>query len=95
MALWFSVVFNDNLALINLLPIPVLYGGHNVLAAIEGIRRRPINLRVLEVVQTGCALLLIGFMIYVSFYDAQDLPWNNNHKIKFSSPARPAPPENQ
>jgi len=95
MALWFSVVFNVNLALINLLPIPVLDGGHIVLAAIEGIRRRPINLRVLEVVQTGCALLLIGFMIYVSFYDAQDLPWNNNHKIKFSLPARPAPPENQ
>jgi regulator of sigma E protease len=95
MALWFSVVFNVNLALINLLPIPVLDGGHIVLAAIEGIRRRPINLRLLEVVQTGCALLLIGFMIYVSFYDAQDLPWNNNHKIKFSLPARPAPPENQ
>ncbi|HYY30816.1 MAG TPA: site-2 protease family protein [Chthoniobacterales bacterium] len=95
MALWFSVVFNVNLALINLLPIPVLDGGHIVLAAIEGIRRRPINLRVLEVVQTGCALLLIGFMIYVSFYDAQDLPWNNNHKVKFSVPARPAPPENQ
>jgi len=95
MALWFSVVFNVNLALINLLPIPVLDGGHIVLALIEGIRRRPINLRVLEVVQTGCALLLIGFMIYVSFYDAQDLPWNSNRKAKFSVPARPAPPENQ
>lgn len=95
MALWFSVVFNVNLALINLLPIPVLDGGHIVLALIEGIRRRPINLRVLEIVQTGCALLLIGFMLYVSFYDAQDLPWNSNHKAKFSVPARPAPPENQ
>lgn len=95
MALWFSVVFNVNLALINLLPIPVLDGGHIVLALIEGIRRRPINLRVLEIVQTGCALLLIGFMLYVSFYDAQDLPWNSNRKAKFSVPARPAPPENQ
>ncbi len=95
MALWFSVVFNVNLALINLLPIPVLDGGHIVLALIEGIRRRPINLRVLEVVQTGCALLLIGFMLYVSFYDAQDLPWNSTRKAKFSVPARPAPPENQ
>jgi regulator of sigma E protease len=95
MALWFSVVFNVNLALINLLPIPVLDGGHIVLALIEGIRRRPINLRVLEIVQTGCALLLIGFMLYVSFYDAQDLPWNSSHKAKFSVPARPAPPESQ
>jgi regulator of sigma E protease len=95
LALWFSVVFNVNLAMINLLPIPVLDGGHIVLAVIEGIRRRPINIRVLEVIQSGCALLLIGFMLYVSFYDAQDLPWNSNRKAKFSMPARPAPPENQ
>jgi regulator of sigma E protease len=95
LALWFSVVFNVNLAMINLLPIPVLDGGHIVLALIEGIRRRPINIRVLEVIQSACALLLIGFMLYVSFYDAQDLPWNSNHKAKFSVPARPAPPENQ
>jgi regulator of sigma E protease len=95
LALWFSVVFNVNLALINLLPIPILDGGHIVLAMIEAIRRRPINIRVLEVVQGACALLLIGFMLYVSFYDAQDLPWNSNHKAKFSVPARPAPPGNQ
>ena len=95
LALWFSVVFNVNLAMINLLPIPILDGGHIVLALIEGIRRRPINIRVLEVIQSACALLLIGFMLYVSFYDAQDLPWNSNHKAKFSVPARPAPPENQ
>jgi regulator of sigma E protease len=95
LALWFSVVFNVNLAMINLLPIPVLDGGHIVLALIEGVLRRPINLRVLEVIQSSCALLLIGFMLYVSFYDAQDLPWNSNHKAKFSVPARPAPPENQ
>ena len=95
LALWFSVVFNVNLAMINLLPIPVLDGGHIVLALIEGIRKRPINIRVLEVVQGACALLLIGFMLYVSFYDAQDLPWNSNHKAKFSVPAKPAPTENQ
>jgi regulator of sigma E protease len=95
LALWFSVVFNVNLAMINLLPIPVLDGGHIVLALIEGIRKRPINIRVLEVVQGACALLLIGFMLYVSFYDAQDLPWNSNHKTRFSVPAKPAPPENQ
>src|SRR4030095_15377232 len=35
MALWFSVVLNVNLALINLLPIPVLDGGHITLAFVE------------------------------------------------------------
>ena len=39
LALWFSVVFNVNLALINLLPIPILDGGHIVLAMIEAVRR--------------------------------------------------------
>jgi regulator of sigma E protease len=73
LALWFSVVLNVNLALLNLLPIPVLDGGHIVLAIIESIRRRPVSMRVLEVVQTACAILIIGFMVYIAFFDVQDL----------------------
>jgi regulator of sigma E protease len=75
MALWFSVVLNVNLALLNLLPIPVLDGGHILLALIEAVRRRPVNMRVLEVVQTACAVLIIGFMVYIAFFDVQDLPF--------------------
>jgi regulator of sigma E protease len=73
LALWFSVVLNVNLALLNLLPIPVLDGGHIVLAIVEAVRRRPVNMRVLEVVQTACAVLIIGFMVYIAFFDVQDL----------------------
>ncbi len=72
-ALAFSVLINVNLALINLLPFPVLDGGHITLAIIEGIRRKPINVRVLEFVQTACALALIGFMLYLTFYDVGDI----------------------
>ncbi len=93
LALWFSVVFNVNLALINLLPVPVLDGGHIVLAVLEAVRRRPINIRVLEVLQGACAVLLIGFMLYISFYDVQDLPWNANQKPRFSVPAPAASPQ--
>ncbi|MDD5351124.1 MAG: M50 family metallopeptidase, partial [Chthoniobacteraceae bacterium] len=75
MALAFSVFFNVNLALLNLLPFPVLDGGHIVIAVIESIRRKPVNLRVLETVQSACALLLIGFILYVTFFDVQDFPW--------------------
>lgn len=75
LALWFSVVLNINLAILNLLPIPVLDGGHITLAIIEGLLRRPINVRILEFVQNGCALLIIGFILYVTFYDALDLPF--------------------
>src|SRR5881227_2325638 len=75
LALWFSVILNVNLAILNLLPIPVLDGGHIVLALIESIRRKPVNMRVLEVVQTSCAVVIIGYMLYITFFDVQDLPF--------------------
>ena len=43
LALWFSVILNVNLAILNMLPIPVLDGGHIVLAIIESIRRKPVT----------------------------------------------------
>jgi regulator of sigma E protease len=73
LALSLSVLINVNLAILNLLPFPVLDGGHIVLAIIEGIRRKPINVRMLEAVQTACAVLLIGFMLYVTFFDVGDM----------------------
>ena len=73
LALWFSVVLNVNLAILNMLPIPVLDGGHIVLAIIESIRRKPVSMRILEFVQTGCAVVIIGYMLYVSFFDIGDL----------------------
>ncbi len=75
LALWFSMFFNVNLAVLNMLPLPVLDGGHITLSLLEIIRRKPINARFLEVLQTACALLLIGYMLYVTFYDVQDLPF--------------------
>jgi len=82
LAIWFSVLMNVNLALLNMLPIPVLDGGHIVLAIIEGIRRKPISSRVISVIQTGCAAALIIFMVYIAFYDVQDLPWKRAKENK-------------
>jgi regulator of sigma E protease len=72
LALWFSVVFNVNLAILNLLPIPVLDGGHITLSIIEWIRGRRIGVRTIEFVQTACAVLILGFMLYVTSYDILD-----------------------
>lgn len=72
LALWFSVILNVNLAILNMLPIPVLDGGHIVLALVEAVRRKPVNIRVLEIVQTSCAVLIIGYIAYVSFFDVGD-----------------------
>jgi regulator of sigma E protease len=90
MALWFSVVLNINLALLNMLPLPVLDGGHIVLAIVEGVRRKPVNIRVLEYVQTGCALLIIGFMIFVTFFDIQDVFGGGSKKKGFHFEKAPA-----
>jgi regulator of sigma E protease len=90
MVLWFSVFLNVNLALLNMLPIPVLDGGHILLALIEAVRRRPANVKVLEIVQSACALLLIGYMLYVTFYDVLDLPWRKRDEMKFAPSPAPA-----
>jgi len=73
LALWFSVVLNVNLAVMNLLPLPVLDGGHILLALIEWACGHPIHQKTLEIVQTTFAMLLIGTMLYISFFDVSDL----------------------
>lgn len=70
--LWWSVVINVNLALLNLLPFPVLDGGHIALALFEAVRRRPVSTAVLQYLQTACAVILIGFMLFIAFYDTGD-----------------------
>jgi regulator of sigma E protease len=70
--LWFSVILNVNLALLNMLPLPVLDGGHITLSLIEAVRRRPVHAKVLNYIQSGFAALLITFMVYIAFFDAGD-----------------------
>lgn len=89
LALWFSVLMNVNLAILNLLPVPVLDGGHITLALIEAARRKPLNERILKYIQTGFAVLVIGFMLYIFFYDSGDLIRERRAKepeIKFAPP---------
>jgi regulator of sigma E protease len=86
-AIWFSVILNVNLALLNLLPIPVLDGGHILLALVEWVRRRPVGIRFLLIVQNGCAILIIGYMLYVTFFDIQDLPWKRSRTTDITFPA--------
>jgi regulator of sigma E protease len=88
LALWFSVILNVNLAILNMLPIPVLDGGHIVLALIEGVRRKPVNIKILEWVQTACATLIIGYMLYISFFDIGDLFGRNSDR---KSPPKESP----
>lgn len=71
--LWFAVLLNINLAIINLLPLPVLDGGHIVFATFEAALRKPLNPRFVHATSVAFAVVLISFMLYVTFFDIQRL----------------------
>ena len=69
--LWFTAFINVNLGLINLLPIPVLDGGHMFFATLSKVLGRPLPQRFIERIQAAFVMLLLGFMLYVSFFDLE------------------------
>jgi regulator of sigma E protease len=69
--LWFVVFINVNLAILNLLPIPVLDGGHMLFATIEKVFGKPLPIAFLERAQMLFVVLLFSFMLYVTFFDVQ------------------------
>ena len=71
LALSFLVLLNINLAIINLFPMPVLDGGHIVMALVERLFGRPLPHRLVEYTTTAFAVLLISFMLYVSYNDVR------------------------
>lgn len=62
-----------NLAVLNILPIPALDGGHLVFLAIEGLRRRPLRARHREIAQQVGILLIITLMVFVIYNDIHRL----------------------
>src|SRR5690606_20629275 len=69
LVLWFTVLVNVNLAMLNLLPIPVLDGGHMTFATIEKLRGRAMPMRVIATVQSVFMVLLFTMILYVTYYD--------------------------
>jgi regulator of sigma E protease len=67
--LFFTAVISINLGILNVLPIPVLDGGHLLFYAIEAVTRRPVSLKVREVAQQVGIFLLIMLMIFVIYND--------------------------
>ncbi len=58
-----------NLSVINLLPIPVLDGGHIFFITIEGIRGKPLNAKVMEICQKIGFTLLMALIVYTFYND--------------------------
>lgn len=67
--LYFMGVLSVNLGILNLLPIPILDGGHLVFFSVEAVLRKPLNLRTMEILQQIGLVLLGTLMIFVFYND--------------------------
>jgi regulator of sigma E protease len=62
-----------NLGVLNLLPIPILDGGHLLFFGIEAILRKPLGERQREIAQQVGLLLLVGIMVFAFWNDIERL----------------------
>ncbi len=69
----FIALISINLGFINLLPIPMLDGGHLFLYALEGVRRRPLNPKLQEWAFMSGFALLMSLMLVLTWYDLQSV----------------------
>ena len=67
--LWFMAMLSINLGVLNLLPIPMLDGGHLTILTIEGIIRRDLSARHKAWLQQAGFAFLLFLIIYVTFND--------------------------
>tara|TARA_Y100001949_G_scaffold55956_1_gene47039 strand:- start:577 stop:1833 length:1257 start_codon:yes stop_codon:yes gene_type:complete len=64
-----------NLGILNLLPIPVLDGGHIFIMALEGLSRRDFSVRIKEKIQLAGFVVLLMLMITVIYNDLTRINW--------------------
>ena len=64
-----------NLGLLNLMPIPVLDGGHIAILALEGVSRRDFSMKVKEKMLLAGFVLLLMLMVTVIYNDLMRIQW--------------------
>lgn len=69
----FAAIVSIGMGIVNLLPIPVLDGGHLVFYGYEAVARRPVPARVQEVGYRVGLALLAGLMLFATWNDLQKL----------------------
>ncbi|RKX40108.1 MAG: hypothetical protein DRP64_13170, partial [Verrucomicrobia bacterium] len=83
---------NINLAVLNLLPLPVLDGGHICFALWEGITRRKVHPKVVGTLVNVFAILLISAMLFLSWRDVER-NWSVSRFFKKAPAAEAAEPQ--
>lgn len=84
--LMFTILVNVNLAIFNLLPIPVLDGGQMLFATIAKLRGRALPTNFIMATQSTFVILLFSMILYVSFFDVRRI-------VRDNIPDEPAPKE--
>ncbi|MCT8003062.1 RIP metalloprotease RseP [Sphingomonas sanguinis] len=75
---FFVALVSINLGFINLLPVPMLDGGHLLFYAIEAVRRRPLEPAAQEWAFRGGLIAILALMLFVTFNDLGNLGlWRN------------------
>jgi len=72
--IYLIAIISTGLGLFNLFPIPVLDGGHVLLYTIEGIRRRPMSARSLQMINLVGLVFVLTIFVYASYHDI--VRWN-------------------
>ena len=71
----FMAMISLNLGLVNLLPIPVLDGGHIFIMALEGLARRDFSMRVKEKMLLAGFVVILMLMVTVIYNDLTRISW--------------------
>jgi regulator of sigma E protease len=93
-AVIFAILVNVNLAIFNLLPLPILDGGQMLFATIGKLRGRALPANFIIAAQSAFGVLLITMVLYVSFFDvrrwARDVQESHAEAAAQPPPAAPA-----
>ena len=80
--LWFTVLINLNLAVLNLMPIPVLDGGHMLIATIQRFTKGVLNNKAVIILQYTFMGLLLSLMAYIILHDVRRCSGDSERQLK-------------
>ena len=97
--IYFTVVISFALAIFNLLPLPVLDGGHILFGLIEIVIGRRVSPQIIKILSNIFVVLLIGLMLYVTVFDVRRIYYlitgggskNQSTAVEAAKPAENAP----
>jgi regulator of sigma E protease len=86
--LWFTILVNVSLAIFNLLPIPILDGGHILFATISKLRGKSLPIDFVATAQSIFMVLILSLMVYLGYRDVRRLSYDGDDKPAKAAPAQ-------